>query len=152
MDGVSKTNNATEHRNQSSSVASIVIVIIIMGKKSKANRKKPPVATTAAAPATATAAPATATAAPAPATAAVVASAEATATATETRRGEFPESTFLLKGAAFRKKGNHAKAQKYIFPRNRTWLCPMFERIYRENDDRWRNNRECNEGCGTDAR
>ena len=139
MDGVSKTNNATEHRNQSSSVASIVIVIIIMGKKSKANRKKPPVATAAAAAA-------------ATATAAVVASAEATATATETRRGEFPESTFLLKGAAFRKKGNHAKAQKYIFPRNRTWLCPMFERIYRENDDRWRNNRECNEGCGTDAR
>ena len=62
-----------------------------MGKKSKANRKKAPVPTAAV----------TATAA-----VAVVAA------ATETRRGEFPESTFLVKGESLLKKGNHAKAQK----------------------------------------
>ena len=71
-----------------------------MGKKSKAHRKKPPVATAAGATATATA------------TAAVVATAATTATANKTRRGEFPESTYLVKAVAFRKKGNHAKAHK----------------------------------------
>ena len=54
-----------------------------MGKKAKANRKKSPVAT-----------------------------AVATATETETEVGEFPKSTFLVKGESFFKKGNHAKGQK----------------------------------------
>ena len=65
-----------------------------MGKKSKDNRKKAPVATAAAT-----------------ATAAVAVVAAATAVI-ETRRGEFPESTFFVKGKSFFNKGNHAKAQK----------------------------------------
>ena len=89
-----------------------------MGKKSKANRKKAPVATSAATAAAAVAAtPASATPV-APATAAVaIAAAVATATTTTGDRSEldgFPESTFFVKGKSFRKKGNHAKAQKII--------------------------------------
>merc|ERR1711966_174380 len=63
-------------------------IVLIMGKKSKANRKTAPVATPAAVPAT------------------------TTATVTTLKRGEFPQSTFFVKGVSFRKKGNRSRAKK----------------------------------------
>ena len=104
-----------------SAVASTVpnrIIVIIMGKKSKANRKKAPVATSAA---TATVAAAAAAATPVATATAAVAMSEAAAAAaaiTTSTTGDyleldgFPDSTFFVKGKSFRKKGNHAKAQK----------------------------------------
>ena len=74
-----------------------------MGKKAKTNRKKAPVATAAATVA-------------------------ATAAATETEVGEFPESTFLVKGESFFKKGNHAKAQKIFVQGLETGCVPCMHK------------------------
>ena len=92
-----------------------------MGKKSKANRKKTPVATSATTAVAATAAvaasaSATTTAAVAVATSAVSATSAAAAaarrTGTVTEYGEFPKSTFFVKGESFLNKGNFSKASK----------------------------------------